>query len=104
MPGESAQQARLTLLGRTMLEQAGFTDEHIQRSFRKLDELHEAKKQKVFQQNGAIVLGPEQADNEIQLKAAVERLKIADVYPNKLEHEVHGSVSFNLLGLDGDRV
>lgn len=104
MPGESAQHARLTLLGRTMLEQAGLTDEQVRKSFRKLDELHEAKKQKVFQHEGAIVLGPEQADNEVQLKAAVERLKIADAYPNKLEHEVHGSVSFNLLAGDWDGV
>jgi len=124
MPSESAQQARLTLLGRTMLEQAGFTDADARKVRTRLVEGLDAVKVKVFLRPGLslqvgktpaagaaeqvvsdeIIADVPRVDYGERRQAAVELAKLLDWYPNKLEHEVHGSVSFNLLGLDGDSV
>lgn len=122
---ESATQARLTLLGRAQLEQAGFTDADARKVRQRLVEGMDAVKVKVFLRPGLAVVPSKMPDADAEgvaleageiiadvpridygerRQAAVELAKLLDWYPNKLEHEVHGQVSFNLLGLDGDRV
>lgn len=101
---ETPQDARLTLLGRTMLEQAGFTDADLRKVRERLVEGMDAQKVKVFVHEGVIVEDVARVDYTERRLAAVEVAKLADWYPNKLEHEVHGEVNFRVVGLDGDRV
>lgn len=101
---ESATQARLTLLGRAMLEQAGFTDADARKVRQRLLEGLDAVQVKTWMHEGLVVEDVPRVDYSERRQAAVEGAKILDWYPNKLEHEVTGAVTFNLLGLDGDRV
>lgn len=98
------QDARLTLLGRTMLAEAGFTDADLRKVRARLVEGMDATRVKLFQYEGTVVESAPHVDHTERRLAAVEVAKLADWYPNKLEHEVHGEVSFRVTGLDGDRV
>lgn len=101
---ETPQQARLTLLGRTMLAEAGFTDADLRKVHDRLVEGMDATKIKLFQSEGAVIESEPHVDHTERRLAAVEVARLADWYPNKLEHEVHGDVTFRVTGLDGDRV
>ena len=100
----SPQEARLTLIGRAMLEGAGLTDAVIRKTYQRLSEGLDAEKVKIFQHEGEMIADTPRVDFTERRLAAVEIAKLADHYPNKLEHEVHGEVNFRVIGLDGERV
>jgi hypothetical protein len=88
----------------SFLEEQIFLPE-IRASFDKLFKLREAKKRKVLQHQGLIVLGPEQDDSQIQLEAAKEILKLGDYYPDHLDVHLGGDgLTVILQGLDEGRV
>lgn len=96
-------QARLTVLGRSMLEAAGFSDETVRKAYKALDRACDAKRVKVLQHKGDIVLGPEQEDHEVQVRAAELVTKLADHHPAKLGIEFDGAMKITsdeeLLGI-----
>lgn len=59
----------------------------------------EATRRRAFQYEGAILYGEAEVDWEERRECAREVLRLADHYPNRLEHEVAGEVSFVLRGL-----
>jgi hypothetical protein len=97
-------QQRLELLGRAKLEAAGFTDAVIRKAYGRIPDLLVAKKQKVLQYEGRIVLGPEQEDGDVQLRAVELVTRLADHQVNKLEHEVHGEVKLVTIGLSEEQI
>lgn len=91
---------RLMLLGRATLEAAGLTDEMVRKAYTRLHEGLDATRVKVFQHMGEPVIGPEQIDFTERRESAKELLRVADHYPNRLEHEVSGEIQFIFKGLD----
>ena len=101
----------LSLLGRAFLEAAGLSDEMIRRAYQRLNEgMFALETKQVFQRpplgvgDGKVISGPPMIAWTERRLAAEAVLRYADHQPNRMEHEVHGQVSFNLLGLDDSRV
>jgi hypothetical protein len=101
---ERALEGRLSVIGRAALEAAGLTDGMIKRAYRRLDEGLDATRVKVFREGGEVVVGPEQVDYTERREAAKEVLRVADHYPNRLEHEVSGEIVYVFKGLREDGV
>lgn len=103
---ETPTEARLTLLGRAMLETgtAGLTDAMIRKAYRRIDESMDATEVKQFQHKGDIIEAPAQVAWAERTKAAELTLRMADHMPSKLEHQIAGNVAFSVLGLDNDKV
>lgn len=85
-------QERLDNLGRAQLAAAGFTDATIRKAYGALDRALEAKRTKVLQHKGDIVLGPAQEDHEVQVRAAELVTKLADHHPARLGIELDGAL------------
>ena len=97
-------EARLQILGRSMLEAAGLTDVVIRKAHQRLAEGLDADTVKVFHSEGEILYSQPLTDWTERREAAKEVLKLADHYPARTEHEFAGEITFVVKGLDLDTV
>lgn len=98
------EEARLQILGRSMLEAAGLTDTVIRKAHQRLAEGLDANEIKVFHNEGELVYSQPLTDWTERREAAKEVLKLADHYPARTEHEFAGEITFVVKGLDPDMV